>query len=51
MSVMPSVHLSKRYPMTFSLHRLNLLAALLLGMRCAAPMEASDAERKQIQQN
>ena len=37
--------------MKFSLHRLNLLASLLLGMRCSAPMEASDAERKQIQQN
>ena len=37
--------------MKFFLHRYNLLAALLLGMRCAAPMEASDAELKQIQQN
>jgi hypothetical protein len=51
MSAMHAVHLSKRYPMKFSLHRFNLLAALLLGMRCAAPMEASDEELKHIQQN
>lgn len=37
--------------MKFSLHRFNLLVVLLLGMRCTAPMEASDAERNHIQQN